>query len=175
MTTTSALYWTNSLSWICIVQAHGNYSPLIDMSPNSDTLSWFRANQSLPILLNAACLAEKQHISIDNLWFYQIGIEPTIYHTRGKHANHYTTDDVRGMSVISSILNFTIILMNYQEWFDFNLNLFSLTAHGYVRINIGHYTPFKHDHWYYYHRKLNLLSLGGYFYLCTISHRMNVC
>jgi hypothetical protein len=47
--------------------------------------------------------------------FTRSGIQPTIYHTRGKHANNYTTDDVRGMSVISSILNFTIILMNYQE------------------------------------------------------------
>ena len=73
MTITSTLYWTNSLSSICIVHAHGNHSPLIDMSPNSDTLSWFRANQFLPFLLNAACLAEKQHISIDNLWFYPIG------------------------------------------------------------------------------------------------------
>jgi hypothetical protein len=30
------------------------------MSPRSDTLSWFRTNQSLSFLLNAACLAEKQ-------------------------------------------------------------------------------------------------------------------
>ena len=34
------------------------------MSPYSDTLSWFRANQHLLFLLHAACLAEKQHISI---------------------------------------------------------------------------------------------------------------
>ena len=30
----------------------------------SDTLFWFRANQSLPFLLNAACLVEKQQIPI---------------------------------------------------------------------------------------------------------------
>jgi hypothetical protein len=30
------------------------------MSPHSDTFSWFRSNQSLFFLLNAACLAEKQ-------------------------------------------------------------------------------------------------------------------
>ena len=36
----------------------------IDMSPHSDTLSWFRANQSLLFLLNVACLAEKQQIPI---------------------------------------------------------------------------------------------------------------
>ena len=34
------------------------------MSPHSDTLSRFRANQSLLFLLNAACLAEKQQIQI---------------------------------------------------------------------------------------------------------------
>ena len=39
-----------------------NNSPLIDMSPHSDTLSWFCANQSLLFLLNAACLAKKQQI-----------------------------------------------------------------------------------------------------------------
>ena len=31
----------------------------IDMSLHSDTLFWHRANQSLPFLLNAACLAGK--------------------------------------------------------------------------------------------------------------------
>jgi hypothetical protein len=36
------------------------------MSPHTDTLSWCRANQSLLFLLNAACLPEKQLISI--LW-----------------------------------------------------------------------------------------------------------
>jgi hypothetical protein len=34
------------------------------MSVHSDTLSWFRANQSLLFLFTAACLAEKQHIHI---------------------------------------------------------------------------------------------------------------
>jgi hypothetical protein len=43
-----------------IVLAHFNNNPRIDMSPHSDTLAWFRANQSLPFLLNAACLGEKQ-------------------------------------------------------------------------------------------------------------------
>jgi hypothetical protein len=39
--------------------------PRVDMSVHSDTLSLIRANQSLLLLLNAACLSEKQHI-IDN-------------------------------------------------------------------------------------------------------------
>ena len=48
------------------------------MSIHSDTLFWFRANQSLIFLLNAVCLAEKQHILIskgstdDDLPLYQL-------------------------------------------------------------------------------------------------------
>jgi len=47
-----------------IVLAHRNNSPLLDMSLHPDTLSWFRANQSLLFLRNAACLAENQQIPI---------------------------------------------------------------------------------------------------------------
>jgi hypothetical protein len=57
----SALY---TLGWIFIVLAHWNNSPQIDMSPHSDTLSRFRANQSLFFLLTAAYLAKKQQIPI---------------------------------------------------------------------------------------------------------------
>jgi hypothetical protein len=47
----------NTLSWI--VLANWNNSPRVDMSLHLDTLLWFRTNQSLIFLLNAACLAEK--------------------------------------------------------------------------------------------------------------------
>jgi hypothetical protein len=60
----SALYKTNTLSWICIVLAHWTNSLLIYMSPHPDTLSWFRVNQSLLFLLNAVCLEGKQRIPI---------------------------------------------------------------------------------------------------------------
>ena len=60
----SALFLTNMLSWIFIVLAHWNNSPRIDMSLHIDTLFWFRAIQSLLLLLIATCLAEKQHIPI---------------------------------------------------------------------------------------------------------------
>jgi hypothetical protein len=43
-----------------IVLAHWNNSTRVDMSLHSDTVSWFRAKESLLFLLNAACLAEKQ-------------------------------------------------------------------------------------------------------------------
>jgi hypothetical protein len=44
--------------------SHWNNSPRIDMSSHSDTSFWFRANQSLFLLLNAASLVEKQQIPI---------------------------------------------------------------------------------------------------------------
>ena len=66
------------------------------MSPHPDTLSWFRADQSLLFLLNAACLPEKQQISICiDFGMTRPVFEPTIYRTRGEHTNHYATDAVR--------------------------------------------------------------------------------
>jgi hypothetical protein len=43
-------------------KSSGESSPRIDMSPHSDILSWFWANQYLFFLFNAACLAEEQQI-----------------------------------------------------------------------------------------------------------------
>ena len=63
------------------------------MSPYSDTLSWFRANQPLLFLLNAVCLAKKQQIPI--LYLTRSGLEPKIYRTRVEYASHYTTDAVQ--------------------------------------------------------------------------------
>jgi hypothetical protein len=64
----SALYFTNKLSWILIVLVHWNNSPQVDMLLHLDTLAWFRANHTLLLLLNAACL-EKEQILICSLWF----------------------------------------------------------------------------------------------------------
>jgi hypothetical protein len=59
----SALYYTNTLSWIFIVLAIWNKSQRVwHVAPLSDTLSWLRANQSLLLLLNAVCLVEEQQI-----------------------------------------------------------------------------------------------------------------
>jgi hypothetical protein len=49
---------------IFIGLAHWNNSRWADMSLHFETLSRFRAIQSLLLLLNAACLAEKQEIPI---------------------------------------------------------------------------------------------------------------
>ena len=54
--TMSALNKTNTFCLILIVLAHWSCSPRVSMSPHSDTLSRFRAIQSLRFLLKVACL-----------------------------------------------------------------------------------------------------------------------
>ena len=62
------------------------------MSLHLDTLSWFGANQSLFILLNAAMLiGEARNTNFIDFGLTQQDLKPTIYHIQGKHANHYTT------------------------------------------------------------------------------------
>ena len=64
------------------------------MSSYSDTLAGFQANPSLLFHLNAACLTEKQQIPNLEFGLTRSVLEPTIYHTRGKHSNHYNTNAV---------------------------------------------------------------------------------
>jgi hypothetical protein len=66
----------------------------MDMSPyHSNILYWFRANQFLLFLPNVVRLAEKQQKkNVIVFGLTRWGLEPMIYHTRGEHANHYTTD-----------------------------------------------------------------------------------
>ena len=85
----SAFYQINTL----VELAHRNNSLQVQMSLQLDTLSWFRANQSLLLLLNAACLEEKLQIQKKVFDLTPPGLEPTIYHTRGEHVNDYTTDE----------------------------------------------------------------------------------
>jgi hypothetical protein len=77
-----------------IVLAHWNNRQRVDMSLHSDTLSRFQSNQPLLFLHNAVRLAEKQQIPILVFGLTWPKLEPTIYRTRGKHANNYTTDVV---------------------------------------------------------------------------------
>ena len=65
--------------------AHWNNSPRIDMPPLLDILYWFRANQILVFLLNAACLATNTNFIVFSLT--RSWLSPTIFCTRGEHAN----------------------------------------------------------------------------------------
>ena len=54
---------------------------------HSETLLWFRVDQILCLLIKDAANTNFIVIGVT-----QPGLEPTIYHTRVEHANHYTTD-----------------------------------------------------------------------------------
>ena len=88
----STLYWTNTLSWIFSASSLKQQSVDRHVTPLGHITSWFWANQSLLFLLNVACLEEKQQIPISVFGLTRLGLDPTIYCTRGEHANHYITD-----------------------------------------------------------------------------------
>jgi hypothetical protein len=107
----SHLYGTSTPIWTFIVLSHWNNSLQVDMLPHWDTLFWLQANQSLLICFNAACLAEKQQIlNIIVVGLTLQGLEPTIYFTRGGHANHCTTDEAQ--SHIEMTFETTILFSN---------------------------------------------------------------
>ena len=56
------------MSWILIELAHWNNCPWVDMLPHSHILSWFWANQSLLLLLNA-CMWRSNKYQFYSLWF----------------------------------------------------------------------------------------------------------
>ena len=64
------------------------------MSPHSYTLSRFRANQPLLLLLKAACCREAANTNCIVFGLTRSGIEPTTCNTQGDHTNHYTSDVV---------------------------------------------------------------------------------
>jgi hypothetical protein len=77
-----------------LVLTNYDNSSQVDMSPHSDTLSRFRANYYFLFLLNGACWAEKQQITILFLWFVPTGARICDLTIQGEHYNHYTIDTV---------------------------------------------------------------------------------
>jgi hypothetical protein len=65
-------------------------SSLKQQSCHSVTLYTHWDNQSLLLLLNSVCLAEKKHIPILVISFIRPRPEPTIYCNQCKQVNHYT-------------------------------------------------------------------------------------
>ena len=123
----SALYYTNTQNWIFIVLAHWNDSLRVDMSLHSDTLSCFRANQSLLLLLSAGCLAEMYQFY--SLWFEPTGSKTTINHTRGQHANHYITDVVPTNNTCTTILP-ALFQYCYKYCYSDSRNLWAIMKAG---------------------------------------------
>jgi hypothetical protein len=70
-------------------------SPQVDISLDSTLYTDPETtSRSLFLLLNVSYLAQKQQIPILSCGLTKPGLNPTIYHTRSKHANYYTTDAV---------------------------------------------------------------------------------
>ena len=90
--------WPTCLVVFFIVLAHWKNSSQIYLMPHLDTLSWFWANQSLLFLLKTVLTREATNTNFIVFGLTRSGLKPTIYHTRGEHTNHYSTD-----AVISSI------------------------------------------------------------------------
>jgi hypothetical protein len=81
-------------SWIFIVKADSN-SPRVDMSLHSDTNILIPSQPAFALSLYCCVLsglATNTNFIVFGLT--RLGLEPTIYHTRGKHANHYAIDAV---------------------------------------------------------------------------------
>jgi hypothetical protein len=76
-----SMWWCWGSLCTFIMLAHWNNSKRLDMWLQSDTLFWFRANQSLHFLINSVCLAEKQHIpiSLSLVWPRTHDLPLTIY------------------------------------------------------------------------------------------------
>ena len=77
------------------------------MSLHSDTLSWFQANQSLLLLLNAARLAEKQQLWISVFGSARLGLQVINYPPRGKYANNYKSVAPLSLKALSLWKQFT--------------------------------------------------------------------
>jgi hypothetical protein len=75
---------------IIIVLAHWSNNLQVGMSLRLNTLSWFKANQSLLLLLNAACLAKKQQIPISIFGLTRPCLNTMLYYTLQVPHYHYT-------------------------------------------------------------------------------------
>ena len=99
------IYWFKSNSWIYLyIHVVLNKNWKIYWSEQSFTglgsedrcSSWgLQDYQSLFLLLNTTYLVEKQQIPMLVFGLTRLVIEATIYHTRGKYANHNITDVVQ--------------------------------------------------------------------------------
>ena len=94
----TTLYSTNTLSLIFIVLTLWNNSPWVDMSLHSDTLSWFRANQTVFARPPWCCVLSGEATNTTFIVFGLTGpkLEPTIYRTRTHWPLHHRCDSVHG-------------------------------------------------------------------------------
>jgi hypothetical protein len=100
----SALYYTNTFSWIMIVLAHWINNPQVDISLH------ITLTLSQPIVVFGST---------------RLGIEAMIYHTCRKHTDHYTTKTfflIRYQFLYCNNLNYILVTIS----FTYCLGAFSL-------------------------------------------------
>ena len=89
-----ALFQTNMLIWIFIVELT---ETTVRGQTRCSTPTHYSDSEPTS-LCSFSLMPHAQRRSIKyqfhSLWFDPTGIEPTIQHTRGEHANHYTNDAV---------------------------------------------------------------------------------
>jgi hypothetical protein len=106
----------------------------VDISLHSDTLYWFRANQSLLLSLRPNCLKEKQQIPF---FLYWVWLDRCLNHTRDEHTNHYTTDTVfTKLSVLwyCISLKFNVFILFTTR--EIELCFFYISDKQYLRLHI---------------------------------------
>jgi hypothetical protein len=137
------------------------------MSLNSDTLSWLWANQSLVLLLIAACFSkETTNTSSIVFWsqikFYRTRGEHTnhyytlmFYHTRGEHTNHYTLMfyHTRGEHT-----NHYYTLMFYRTRGEHTNHYYTLMFYRTRGEHTNHYTLMQQKQRYGYNKLLLLVT-----------------
>jgi hypothetical protein len=105
----SSLYYTNMLNWIFIVLTHWNNNQWEDMSLHSDTLSWFRANQSSQLLRNQPTLRRMK------IYYYWTNIRKWNYFNtsfigiEGEKRTHPRFADCSGFLVGSVLFIFLVV------------------------------------------------------------------
>ena len=103
------LHKTNTFSWILVALFHCN---TVHRSLHSDTLSGYRINQFLLLLLNGECLAEKP--PLPNL--YVFGLIRLVYNPRSDLPNQRRSRLpmlVQDNDTVISIITITGVLITY--------------------------------------------------------------
>jgi len=84
-----------------------------------DTLSWFRSNQSLFLLINDVCLDEKQQISMMQVFILtRLWLELTTYRTY-----YYTTYEVNIFEEKNGHIVENLLIVIYQKTHGMLLNV----------------------------------------------------
>ena len=140
--TRPTLYLINILSWIFIVLAHWNNSPLVDMLLHSDTLLWFRACRHVASLWHITLIPLKQQSTgrhVASLW--HITLIPLV--DMSLHSD--TLLRFRACKHVASLWHITLIPLKQQSTGRHVTSLWHITLIPLKQQSTGrHVTPLTH-------------------------------